>query len=54
MGTDGLRIHLPDPIENILRARFGNALVHGADYTLSGHSDLEFEFVVVFKFEFLL
>ena len=42
----GLRIHLPDPIENILRARFGNALVHGADYTLSGHSDLEFEFVV--------
>jgi len=42
----GLRIHLPDPIENIIRARFGNALVHGADYTLSGHSDLEFEFVV--------
>jgi hypothetical protein len=33
-------------IENILRARFGNVLVHGADYTLSGHSDLEFEFVV--------
>ena len=42
----GLRIHLPDPIENILRAPFGNALVHGADYTLSGHSDLEFEFIV--------
>ena len=42
----GLRIHLPDPIENILRAQFDNALVHGADYTLSGHSDLEFEFVV--------
>ena len=42
----GLRIHLPDPIENILRGRFSNALVHGADYTLSGHSDLEFEFVV--------
>ena len=42
----GLRIHLPNPIENILRAQFDNALVHGADYTLSGHSDLEFEFVV--------
>jgi hypothetical protein len=41
----GLRIHLPDPIENILRGRFSNALVHGADYTLSGHSDLEFEMV---------
>ena len=42
----GLRIHLPNPIENIIRAQFENALVHGADYTLSGHSDLEFEFVV--------
>ena len=41
----GLRIHLPDPIENILLTQFGNALVHGAGYTLSGYSDLEFEFI---------
>ena len=41
-----LRIHLSDPIEISLRARFGNALVHGVDYTLSHHSDLEFEFIV--------
>jgi hypothetical protein len=41
----GLRFHLPNQIEQILRARFTSSLMDQVDYALTGHSDLEFEMV---------
>lgn len=41
----GLRIHLPEAIEQILRRYFGSNLFEGVQYALNGRADLEFELV---------